>query len=109
MDPGNFSFGDLQRVQFLEDKANEVLLILETNIHVLQELELHYKSVRASEHWPDHIFKEGNAEIVRFYNRITSIINDLRMQLSRTKTLLRLLADRKSLVCALRRSACIFN
>jgi len=98
LDPGTFSFSDMQRVQFLEDKANEVMLILESNMHVLTELELHYKSVRDSEHWPKDLNTEGSAEIVRFHNRIASIMNDLRMQSSRTKTLLRLLADRKSLV-----------
>jgi hypothetical protein len=98
MDPSNFTFSDMQRVQFLEDRANEVLLILESNMHVLAELELHYKFVRTSEHWPEEFIKEGSAEITRFHNRIASIVNDLRMQVSRTKTLLRLLADRKSLV-----------
>ena len=98
MDPGKFTFSDMQRVQFLEDKANEVLLILESNMHVLTELEMHYTIVRASEYWPEEFIQEGSAEITRFHNRIASIINDLRMQSSRTKTLLRLLADRKSLV-----------
>ena len=98
MDPGNFTFSDMQRVQFLEDKANEVLLILESNMHVLTEFEMHYTTVRTSEYWPEEFIQEGSAEIMRFHNRIASIINDLRMQSSRTKTLLRLLADRKSLV-----------
>jgi hypothetical protein len=101
MDPENFTFSDMQRVQFLEDKANEVLLILESNIHVLTELEMHYKTVRTSEYWPEEFSKEGSAEIMRFHNRIASIINDLRMQSSRTKTLLRLLTDRKNLVSIL--------
>jgi hypothetical protein len=98
MDPGNFTFSDMQRVQFLEDKANEVLSILESNMHVLAELEMHYTTVRTSECWPEEFIQEGSAEIMRFHNRIASVINDLRMQASRTKTLLRLLADRKSLV-----------
>jgi hypothetical protein len=98
MDPGNFTFSDMQRVQFLEDKANEVLLILKSNMHVLTELEMHYTTARTSEYWPEEFIQEGSAEITRFHNRIASIMNDLRMQSSRTKTLLRLLADRKSLV-----------
>lgn len=98
---GNFTFGDLPRVQRLEDKANEVLLILESNINVLTELEQHYDFVQDNLQclggsWSE--FSGRNAEVSRFKNRVASIINDLRMQQSRTKTLLRLVADRKSLV-----------
>ncbi|CZR62094.1 uncharacterized protein PAC_11991 [Phialocephala subalpina] len=98
IDAGNFTFSDLQKVQYLEDKANEVLLILESNTTVLTELELHYHSVRMSEHWPDEFSIECRADTARFRSRIASILNDLRMQQARCRTLLRLLADRKSLL-----------
>jgi len=92
---GDFSFGDLPRVQHLEDKANEVLLILESNTNVLTELEQHYELVRIHSGWP---LADSQGDFSRFKSRLASIVNDLRMQQSRTKTLLRLIADRKSLV-----------
>lgn len=92
---GDFSFGDLPRVQHLEDKANEVLLILESNTNVLTELEQHYELVRENCGWPHEV---SHGDFSRFKSRLASIVNDLRMQQSRTKTLLRLIADRKSLL-----------
>jgi hypothetical protein len=97
--PTNFSFADLQQVQLVEDKANEVLLILESNVNVLTELKEHYRSVTISEHCPEELIRDCSRDIQRFEKRIVGIINDLRIQQSRTTTLLRLLADRKSLVC----------
>jgi hypothetical protein len=96
--PTKFSFSDLQKVQLVEDKANEVLLVLESNINVLLKLQEHYEYVTGSEHCPPNLIQDCARDIERFEKRIVSIINDLRMQQSRTQTLLRLLADRKSLV-----------
>ena len=96
--PSDFSFSDLQRVQFIEDKANELHLILESNSNVLAELKQYYQTVMLSEHTPLAVRQECVEDISRFENRLASISNDLKMQQSRTKTLLRLLADRKNLV-----------
>ena len=98
-DPNDFSFSDLQRVQFIEDKANEVHLVLESNLNVLAELNHHYQTVILSENCPDNVRRECAGDIGQFEHRLASIANDLKMQQSRTKTLLRLLADRKNLVC----------
>jgi hypothetical protein len=93
-----FSFGDLQKVQLYEDKANEVQLILGSNIEVLNGLRHHYQSLVQSEHCPDELIRNCKPDLERFEKRITGVISDLEMQKSRTNTLLRLLADRKSLV-----------
>ena len=93
-----FSFSDLQRIQFIEEKANETLLVLKANITVLTELRQHYRSLLESENWPPELGLKCKCEIERFEKRVSHIENDLRMQQSRTETLLRLLADRKSLV-----------
>ncbi len=94
----DFSFSDLQRVQFIEDKANEVLLVLESNMNVLADLKVHYQSIMRSEHFSEELRQECTRDMIRFENRISSITKDLKMQQSRTQTLLRLLADRKNLV-----------
>jgi hypothetical protein len=96
--PTKFSFGDLQKVQLYEDKTNEVHLILGSNIKVLGELKDHYQYVTQSEHFPEALIRDCRPDLERFEKRITSVINDLEMQQSRATTLLRLLADRKSLV-----------
>lgn len=90
-----FSFTDLQRLQFLEEKANETHLVLEANINVLTELEHHYRSTAESQDWPQ---KLKSRDVLRFEKRVASIITELRMQRTRTENLLRSLANRKSLV-----------
>ena len=93
-----FSFTDLQRLHFLEEKANETLLILKANSSVLTELKHHYSNTADSEDWPQDLKSNCRGDILRFERRVASVQNDLWMQQSRTETLLRLLANRKSLV-----------
>jgi hypothetical protein len=94
----NFSFNDLQRVQFLEEKANEIMLVLESNINILSELQQHYADIVASDHWPQDLEDSCSRNIIKFQKKTGGVIGDLRMQLSRTRMLLRLLTERKSLV-----------
>ncbi|RFU28625.1 hypothetical protein B7463_g7720, partial [Scytalidium lignicola] len=93
-----FSFKSLQRVQSLEDKSNEVLLILEANISVLSEMTSFYKSFVSSENCPNEHKEIWKRQVLRFEKKIESIICEIRMQITITKTLLRLLADRKTLL-----------
>ncbi len=93
-----FSFGDLQRTQFIEERANEALLVLTVNIKVLAEMRQHYRLVIDSEDCPNELKVGCRADVARFEKKIASIEHDLRMQQARTESLLRLLADRKSLV-----------
>ncbi|CAG8952521.1 hypothetical protein HYFRA_00009625 [Hymenoscyphus fraxineus] len=90
----SFSFNSLQQIQHVEDKANEVALILGSDISVLAKLQDHYEVIGRSS-----LFQEKcGYELEMFQKRMSGIINDLRMQESRTAALLRLLADRKSLL-----------
>lgn len=93
-----FSFGDLQRIQFIEEQANEALLVLKTNRNVMSELKEYYSSVMQSEGCPQDIKEHCKDRFAHFESRIASAQHDLQMQQSRVETLLRLLADRKSLV-----------
>lgn len=93
-----FSFGDLQRIQFIEEQANEALFVLKTNRNVMTELRECYSSVMQSEDCPQDIKQHCKDRFARFESRIASTQHDLRMQHSRVETLLRLLADRKTLV-----------
>lgn len=95
-----FSFSDLQRIQFIEEKANETLLVLKANTNVIAELKEHYLSLLDPEVGPSSDWQgRWKVHISRFERRVAAVENDLQMQQSRAETLLRLLADRKSLVC----------
>jgi hypothetical protein len=93
-----FSFSDLQHVQYIEDKVNELLLILDANTHILTELSKYYQSIVSSGSLPDELLSTSKPAYAKFERRIASICNDLQMQRSRAKTLSKMLADRKSLV-----------
>ena len=95
----DFSFSDLQRIQFIQEKVNETMLILKLNVDVLTELRQHYRSISESDAWPRELNLKCKREVIRFEKRVLAVENDLRMQQSRAEMLLRLLADRKSLVC----------
>jgi hypothetical protein len=93
-----FSFGDLQRIQFIEEQANEAVLVLKTNRNVMTELRDYYSWVIQSEDCPPDVKQHCRDRFARFESRIAGGQHDLRMQESRVETLLRLLADRKTLV-----------
>jgi len=97
-DPNKFSFTNFLEVQSTEDKANEVHLVLESNISILTKLQEYYSEVILSEHCPETLIADCKIHIERFQKRLSSIINDLKMQQSRTTNLLRLVADRKNMV-----------
>ncbi|KAF2813082.1 uncharacterized protein BDZ99DRAFT_382142 [Mytilinidion resinicola] len=94
----DFSFSDLQRIQYIEEKTNEVLLVLKLNSEVLRDLKEHYRSVIRDPQFPSEISLKCHSEFARFEKCISGVEKDLRMQLSRTETLLCLLAERKSLL-----------
>jgi hypothetical protein len=95
-----FSFTNFLEVQSTEDRANEVRLVLESNISILTKLQEHYNGVILSEHCPESLIFSCKIYIDRFQKRLSGIINDLQMQQSRTANLLRLVADRKNMVCS---------
>jgi hypothetical protein len=98
-DPPEFSFHDLQNVQFLEDKVNEAIQVFKANSNILKEIRSFYGSTLQNGDLPKELLANCSRELARFERRITGIINDTLMHQSRAETLLRLLADRKSLVC----------
>lgn len=95
----DFSFSGFQRIQFIQEKVNDALLVIKVNIDVLTELRQHYRSICESDGWPRELMLKCERDMSRFEKRVVAVENDLRMQQSRSETLLRLLADRKSLVC----------
>jgi hypothetical protein len=93
-----FSVKTLQQVQFIEDKTNEVLLILESNIKILNCLKKHYQTILESAACPAEFKSDCKTQIAYFERRVANIVGDLEIQLSSANTLLQLLENRKSLV-----------
>ncbi|OCL10567.1 hypothetical protein AOQ84DRAFT_288983 [Glonium stellatum] len=98
IDPEDYTFKDLQQLQFDEEKANEALLILKMNANILLELNEYYQSLWSSEDPPDDLRNGCKGDMARFQRRVAGVISDLRMQQSRIEMLLQLAADRKNLL-----------
>lgn len=94
-----FSFEDLQRIEYIEEHANQALLVITLNSSILSALAQHYTSVVQSTSCPDDLKSKCVIEFRRFVDRISDISAENQTQKARVKTLLRLLADRKALVC----------
>lgn len=92
------SFNDLQKIQYIEEKVNEALLILKINTSVTTELKQHYQSVISSKNCPKELRQDCKADVDRFENRLSTVANDMRMQEWSLERLLHLVADRKALV-----------
>ena len=87
---------DLQLVQTYEDKTNEAIMVLEANADVLTSLRQFYERLMENKDFP--LKKTGSGDIFTFATQVNDMIYDLRMQISRAKLLVRITADRKSLV-----------
>ncbi|KAF1953577.1 hypothetical protein CC80DRAFT_141785 [Byssothecium circinans] len=93
-----FTFSDLQRLQHIEDKTQEALLVLRHNTEVLQQLRHHYQYATSHTEFPADIKSDCATDLARFDKCVLGVEKDLLMLHSRTETLLQLLANRKSLL-----------
>ena len=93
-----FSFEDLPRIEYIEEHANEALLVNTLNSQILSALAQHYSSVLDSTHCPYDIKTECTTPFRQFVSRISDNTAEIQTQKARIETLLRLLADRKALV-----------
>ena len=96
--PSEYSFDDWQRTQFIGNKANDALLVLKTNMQVLADLRQYYQETAYCEDWPQELKFKCKGGISRFAKSIAVIEKNHQMHQQRVETLLRLVADRKSLV-----------
>lgn len=94
-----FSFDDLRRIEYIEEHANGALLVITLNCSILKAIVEHYTTVMASASCPHDLKQKCGSDFRRFVSRISHICAEMQMQKARLETLLRLLADRKALVC----------
>ena len=95
--PG-FSISDLQRLVHLEEKANGIALVLKMNISIINQLRSFYRMIIDAEGFPPQVAKNCKQTIKQFSINTEHIVDDLQLQLLRIETMLRLIADRKTLV-----------
>jgi hypothetical protein len=87
------SFGDLQQVQYIGEKANEVSTILLANSAVLARLKAHYFSDNPLEN-----LLQNRSCTSRLSKKMQILQNDFETLQSRTNALIKTITERKSLV-----------
>lgn len=93
-----FTFKDIPRVHFIEEKANEATNIMANNEDVLEDLKLDYEEVIANTaDLQDR--RDCKAALAKLVKHIERAQNNLRRQRGRIEQLLKLLEGRKALVC----------
>ena len=81
------------------DKANEIIMALESNGDVMSSLRLHYASLKEN---PDFDRRSGREDDIQaFGGALEDMVYDFKMQITRVKLLVKILNDRKDLVSEL--------
>ena len=93
------SFGDLQGLHAIEEMVNKANLGFKVNQNVLTDLKTIYGDCEDTEDWPEAFRGICHQNVVIFAARISMIQKDMAIQQFRIEQILRLIADRKSLVC----------
>jgi hypothetical protein len=93
-----FTMEDLQRIQYVEERLQEVLLMLKYNGHVLRGLREHYDYVIKHREFPRQIKKDSEDDYVKFNKRVLEVEKDLTAHQTRVEMLLCQTGQRKRLV-----------
>lgn len=96
-----FGFRHLQDIQDLEESTSEVVLILKLNLGVCQQIISFYRSLLDNKELPTAIADHCKDDIFRFERKIQGVRNQMSAQIFRSEALLRLIADRKTLLYGL--------
>ena len=93
-----YTFRDLQRLQHIEEKVQEIVLVLKLNTKVLEQLRLHYDEATKHAEFPQEVKDKCRVRLHQFDKSIIGTEKDMEMLQLRTETLLHVLANRKKLV-----------
>lgn len=93
-----FSFLDLQRIQYIEEKAQETYLVIGSNVQILTDLRQHYKTLIDNEGFPVDLKRDCQRNLSRFDRCVRGIEKDLQMLQARIQNLQERLANRKDMV-----------
>jgi hypothetical protein len=93
-----YEFSKLHQIPYLEEKAQEAILVLKMNTTVLGELKEHYSYVVGHTNFPVELKTECQDDLDHFHRCVSGVEKDLWLLQSRTEALLSLLTNRKGLV-----------
>jgi len=94
----SFCLDDLLSIQDLEEKANETLLVMNSNISIMEDIRNYYISLLENHDFPTPLQTDAKHTVNRFAGGVKSVIHDLELQKARLQTLSTMIADRKAMV-----------
>ncbi|KAL8702871.1 MAG: hypothetical protein Q9201_003962 [Fulgogasparrea decipioides] len=94
----DFSFAKLQKIQHIQDKTHEGVLILRLNVSIISQLKQHYSRITHLRVFPQDVTRLCQDDLEHFELRLTGVLDDLQMQILRLESLSRLIGDHKTLV-----------
>lgn len=97
-DSGDFGINDIRKVERVEERTNEALLILNTQISVLKGILAHYGTVLRSKDAPKDMATNCSSALAKFEISISGAIADMESNIRRLETLSHTLGQRKNLV-----------
>ncbi|KFY38315.1 hypothetical protein V494_04414 [Pseudogymnoascus sp. VKM F-4513 (FW-928)] len=87
---------DFQGIQHYEDLASQVAMVLEANSYVLESLCAYYRGLLDGSEW--RVTDLCRGEILSFCSQIDNMIQNVRMEIVRVKTLVQIASSNKALV-----------
>ena len=93
-----FRFRNLQDIQHFEESANDARLVLKLNMSICKQIADFYRSLFDNEELPRTVLDECQESMLRFERRVKGAMSHMESQILRVEGLLRLIADRKTLV-----------
>ncbi|KAF2864733.1 hypothetical protein BDV95DRAFT_290014 [Massariosphaeria phaeospora] len=88
----------IQDLQIWQDKTNEAIMVLESNVEVLGALRRFYNSLLQHADFPEALKANCKDDLATFTVQLDEIISDFQMQASRAKLLANIISDRRELV-----------
>ncbi|KAI1747623.1 hypothetical protein F4782DRAFT_419012 [Xylaria castorea] len=86
------------RVQEYEDKVNEAVMVMESNIKIMESLLSSYKTLVEDQDFPPAEISACQTALKRFSTRMREFIYDLQTQVERGMILSKIARDRKNIV-----------
>ncbi|KAF4912756.1 hypothetical protein CGCVW01_v011061 [Colletotrichum viniferum] len=90
--------GTLSEMQRWEEKANENIMVMESNVKVMELLQRFYRELVHDEDFPENQRRPCLQAVKNFAFQLDELICDTRMQVDRARVLVKILADRKAIL-----------
>lgn len=91
-----YTAADVQKLFLWQERVSEVILVLESNVNIMSSLQKFYTKLGQTKDFPAQ--KSCSEDVDMFVNKLDYMTEDFRLQVSRSKALLKVLSDRTELV-----------